>query len=273
MKKRGFTLIELLVVIAIIAILSAMFLSALSQVREKARMINCLNNLKQIGLALFMYCGDYDGFLPGPFGNDGTNGGMLYVLAGLWNGRGYLTKPYGLQSNPITYAELWERLHKPPFYGGILWCSSNSAQSVGYAPNGARYVSYGPSVFWCKMNPESSATPNDTDMSRKLDNPKDYYHDAPDPAWQLDNFDPSTFWLLSEFSRGHDIWDQPYIRYFQDSTDLKWEGYDLNPRNHGAGTNFLFADGHVAFFTKGQIVANYADSLYGGWIRWTAWMK
>ena len=56
--RKKFTLIELLVVIAIIAILAAMLLPALSAARERARAANCLNNLKQIGLAEIMYSGD-----------------------------------------------------------------------------------------------------------------------------------------------------------------------------------------------------------------------
>ena len=64
MKRSGFTLIELLVVVAIIAILAAMLLPALSQARNKAHTALCMNNMKQIGLAMTVYINDNRGYYP-----------------------------------------------------------------------------------------------------------------------------------------------------------------------------------------------------------------
>jgi prepilin-type N-terminal cleavage/methylation domain-containing protein/prepilin-type processing-associated H-X9-DG protein len=83
-KRRGFTLIELLVVIAIIAVLIALLLPAVQAAREAARRAQCINNLKQIGLALHNYESSVK-ILPWGLGPDGWNDWGIFpmILPGL----------------------------------------------------------------------------------------------------------------------------------------------------------------------------------------------
>ena len=147
---KAFTLIELLVVIAIIAILAAMLLPALAKAKAKAKAIGCVNNLRQLGIALVIYEQDNQYY---PFAASDDPG--LFNLTWLWPpllrstmGKSPSTDVFKCPSAPDTAQ--WVVNYgtgNPPYYGYLQ-------NEVPLKAGGASFMSYGYNC-WGSANNES----------------------------------------------------------------------------------------------------------------------
>jgi prepilin-type N-terminal cleavage/methylation domain-containing protein len=122
-QKRAFTLIELLVVIAIIAILAAMLLPALAAAKRKAQKINCVNNLKQVGLAFRIWEGDNGDKYPQALSS--VQGGALEYVSTI--GQPTPANTAQLVNVPYCYSVMSNELATPK----VLLCPSDQLRTVG----------------------------------------------------------------------------------------------------------------------------------------------
>ena len=139
MRRRGFTLIELLVVIAIIAVLIALLLPAVQAAREAARRIQCVNNMKQMGLAIHNYHSTHGAF---PMG----------ASSGMYDA----SLVYNAKQNLSLHAAILPFLEQTAIYNAINfnWGCEDNTGVICYQVNKTATVAK-ISAFCCPSDPNA----------------------------------------------------------------------------------------------------------------------
>jgi prepilin-type N-terminal cleavage/methylation domain-containing protein/prepilin-type processing-associated H-X9-DG protein len=234
-SRRGFSLIELLVVMAIVSLLVGMLLPSLQTVRETIRVAKCMNNMRQIGIALQTYSADYQGRFPS------IGYGNLSGITGIWEN--YLTANY-LGRVTDLYNNGQTVMLGDMRQNGVWWC-----------PDARRLVNKGGQY----VEPQNK---NELLTLNSFARHYGFNSYANDSRWRLDLYgvrpvpQPASTILLAEHNNNSSGMAPNAV---VERTGKLNTNHRVSHRR-GAGANYLFCDGHVEYIKGDQGTGGYMVS-------------
>ena len=231
-RSGAFTLIELLVVIAIIAILAAILFPVFAKARERAKSTTCINNEKQIGIALMTYASDYEDRFP----------------RSAWNNND-ASHPFMDQDCPsfgydlviMPYVKNWDVFVCPNqvFWG--TWADGNAKVKPNPAPPSPHkgFVSYG--FSWAVIAVQDARGSKGRVAIKDFKDPAGTILLAENEWGWHDTFEPATYKGVSTGSPGNltNLCNTPEMRA-------------RYPERHSGRGSYIFSDGHVATLSYAQ---------------------
>lgn len=257
--STAFTLLELLVTMAVVGILAALLLPALSDAKSRARIVECLGNKRQLGLAWLMYADDHGGRLV--LNSDPRAHGNYPIHVWSW-----ITGRLSWNENPdnTNYALVTREVHAP------------LAPYLGYSPKPYRcpadvYLSplqrslgWRERIFSMAMNEYMGGDDMGPDSALKYSRPGGGIGKA------VGNMESRYYFCLGDFNRRSpsELWvitdEHPDALGDGFFRLRRWWGVDLVGSHHAGAATLLFADGHAQ--TKHWVVpATRQPVLYEEW--------
>lgn len=288
----GFTLVELLVVVSIIALLIALLLPAVQNAREAVRRIQCMNNLKQISLAIGNYETTFQVYPPGRVGCDNTavycpavegrvgTSGLVMILPQLE--QQVLYEQFNFGDGPWAYNTSWvagnaSAISQRP---AVMVCSSdNSAPyakstevGTAYATDGRPAATGNYAFVTGTLGPSEGSSAS----SKYASNGVFYYRSAHRGSEITDGLTNTMFVgevIEADTTNSSNIWsravrlmdclrstENPLNTKPGDPLALATYGYSVNgafASRHPGGAAFAFGDGHVGFLSENIDLLTY----------------